>query len=212
MAQDYLLRVLVPGRCTMSSRKMPTERKEGAERRREVGPAGSQTRRKKAIAVCGTGTANGEQERLAEEMGYAIVNRGFVLVCGGMGGIMEAACRGGQRARAEGASGLVLGILPVAELDGGNGHCDVVIPTGMGVARNVLVVRAADAVVLVGGGAGTLSEAAYAWQFGKPVIALGGSGGWADRLAGTAIDDRRADTVINVASAKQVLETALSLM
>jgi len=170
------------------------------------------TGRKRSIAVCGAGTASSEQARLAEELGFAIVEQGLVLVCGGMGGIMEAACRGGKRAREAGASGIVVGILPVADLDGGNRHCDVVIPTGMGVARNVLVVRSADAVVLVGGGAGTLSEAAYAWQFGKPVVALGGTGGWADRLAGTAIDDRRGDSVLGVASPREALEAALALM
>jgi uncharacterized protein (TIGR00725 family) len=106
----------------------------------------------------------------------------------------------------------VVGILPGAEIDGGNGYCDVVIPTGMGVARNVLVVRSADVVVLVGGGAGTLSEAAYAWQFGKPVIALGGSGGWADRLAGQSIDDMRQDSVLTANTPREVVEMALYQM
>jgi uncharacterized protein (TIGR00725 family) len=129
-----------------------------------------------------------------------------------MGGVMQAAARGGQEARAAGGQGIVVGILPVAELDGGNPYCDLVIPTGMGVARNVLVVRSADAVVLVGGGAGTLSEAAYAWQFGKPVVALAGSGGWSDRLAGTALDDRRSDRVLVAAMPEEAVEAALRLV
>jgi len=161
--------------------------------------------RKTAIAVCGTGSADVETVALAERVGRAIVERRCVLVCGGMGGVMEAACRG---ARAAGA-GLVVGILPVGDLDGGNGLCDVVIPTGMGVARNVLVVRSADAVILVGGGAGTLSEAAYAWQFGRPVVALRGSGGWAERLAGQPVDDRRDDRVLEAMSPEDAVALAL---
>ena len=102
-----------------------------------------------------------------------------------------------------------MGILPVAELDGGNRYCDVVIPTAMGTGRNILVVRAADAVILVGGGAGTLSEAAFAWQLGKPVVALRGSGGWAARLAGSAIDDRREDRVLAADTAEEAVGLAL---
>jgi len=168
------------------------------------------TTRRTAISICGTGSPDGVAEQLAQEVGEEVVRRGCVLVCGGMGGVMEAACRGGQRARGQGAEGLVLGILPVAELDGGNRFCDIVIPTGMGVARNVLVVRAADAVILVGGGAGTLSEAAYAWQLGKPLVALRCSGGWAARLAGTALDGRRAEVVLAADSAAEAVELALA--
>lgn len=166
-------------------------------------------RRMRAVAVCGTGSPDAEAMALAEELGHLIVSRGCVLICGGMGGVMEAACRGGAAARHEGGLGIVVGVLPGADLDGGNPHCQVVLPTGMGVARNVLVVRAADAVILVGGGAGTLSEAAYAWQFGKPVVALACSGGWAARLAGRAIDDRRPDQVASAASPREALDVAL---
>jgi uncharacterized protein (TIGR00725 family) len=79
----------------------------------------------------------------------------------------------------------------------------------MGVARNVLVVRSADVVILVGGGAGTLSEAAYAWQLGKPVIALAQSGGWAERLAGGPVDERRTDEVIAARSPEDAVSRAL---
>jgi hypothetical protein len=104
---------------------------------------------------------------------------------------------------------VVVGILPIADLDGGNPYCDVVIPTGMGTARNVLVVRSADAVILVGGGAGTLIEACYAWQIGRPVIALRSTGGWAGRLAGEAIDDRRPDVIRDAGSAAEAVRLAL---
>lgn len=174
-------------------------------------PTGHGPTRRIAIAVCGSGAGAGPATlALAEEVGRAIVESGCALVCGGMGGVMEAACRGARDARARGADGLAVGILPVDGLDGGNQLCDLVIPTGMGVARNILVVRSADAVVLVGGGAGTLSEAAYAWQLGKPLVALLGSGGWADRLAGTHVDERRTDRVAAARSAEEAVALALA--
>lgn len=165
--------------------------------------------RRRAVAICGTGSPGPEVVPLAEELGRIVVAAGFNLVCGGMGGVMEAAARGGWRARALGAAGSVIGILPTERLDSGNPYCDVVIPTGMGIARNALVVRAADVVVLVGGGAGTLSEAAYAWQLDKPLIALESSGGWAARLADQVVDDRRNDRIHRAASPADVLVLAL---
>lgn len=146
---------------------------------------------------------------MAEVLGRLIVQQGCVLVCGGRGGVMEAACRGGALARRKGAKGLVLGILPSTGHDDANPHCDVVIPTGLGHARNVLVVLSADVVILVGGSAGTLSEAAFAWQFGKPVIALPAAGGWGRELAGRAVDARRQDKVMDAASPQQAVSMAL---
>jgi uncharacterized protein (TIGR00725 family) len=168
--------------------------------------------RRKAIAVCGAGTSDPALDEVALELGRLIVEKGYVLICGGMSGVMEAACRGGQAARRHGGEGLVVGILPVADLDGGNAFCDIVIPTGMGPARNTLVVLSADAVILVGGGSGTLSEAAYAWQFGKPLIALTSSGGWAKKLAGSSIDARRPGVVIAAYSPAEAVAAALNCM
>lgn len=178
-------------------------------RRRRLRCTMTVSQRKPAIAVCGTGTPEPALLPAAEELGKRIVEQGCALICGGMGGVMEAACRGGIEAQRGGGAGLVVGILPGPDLDGGNPFCDVVIPTGMGVARNVLVVRSADAVILVGGGAGTLSEAAYAWQLGKPVIALAHSGGWAGRLAGDPVDERRTDEVVAAASPEEAVARAL---
>ena len=97
-----------------------------------------------------------------------VAQRGAVLVCGGLGGVMEAACRG---AREQG--GIAVGILPGLDRGAANPHVDVALPTGLGEARNALVVRAADALIAVGGGYGTLSEIALALKAGKPVVALG---------------------------------------
>jgi hypothetical protein len=119
------------------------------------------------IAVVGSGQAPQAQRHMAEEVGRAVAEAGAVLVCGGLGGVMEAACRGAQS-----AGGLTVGILPGLDRADANRHVDVAIATGLGEARNALVVRAADAVVAVAGEYGTLSEIALALQAGIPVIGL----------------------------------------
>lgn len=121
------------------------------------------------MAVVGPGDA-ADRDLLAraEEVGRRLAEAGAVVVCGGLGGVMEAACRG-----ARAAGGLTVGILPGAERADANDFVDVALPTGLGEARNSLVVRAADALVAVGGGYGTLSEIAHALKAGTPVVGLG---------------------------------------
>lgn len=104
---------------------------------------------------------------MAEEVGRELARRGAVVVTGGLGGAMEAACRG---AKAEG--GTTLGILPTNDRGDANEWVDVAVPTGLGEARNALVVRAADALVAVAGEFGTLSEIALALKVGTPVVGL----------------------------------------
>ncbi len=101
-------------------------------------------------------------------MGRELAARGVVVVCGGLGGIMEAACRGARE-----SGGTTVGILPGTDRSDANAHVVVAIPTGLGEARNALVVRAADALVAIGGGYGTLSEIAFALKAGKRVVGLG---------------------------------------
>ena len=120
------------------------------------------------IAVVGPGSACEEELALAEEAGAEVAAAGCGLVCGGLGGVMEAACRG---ARSRG--GLTLGLLPGLDREAANGWVSVAVPTGLGEARNALVVRAADAVVAIGGGWGTLSEIALALKTGVPVVGVG---------------------------------------
>jgi uncharacterized protein (TIGR00725 family) len=120
------------------------------------------------VAVVGPGEASPEQEAMAEEVGRLLARRGAVVVCGGLGGVMEAACRG-----ARGEGGIAVGILPGLDRGAANPHVSVAVPTGLGEARNALVVRAADAMIAVGGAYGTLSEIALALKAGKPVVGLG---------------------------------------
>ena len=120
------------------------------------------------IAVVGPGRADRDELATAEEVGAQVAAAGAVLVCGGLGGVMEAACRG---ARSRG--GRTVGLLPGLDRGEANGWVEIAVPTGLGEARNALVVRAADAVVAVGGGWGTLSEIALALKTGRPVVGLG---------------------------------------
>ena len=132
---------------------------------------------------------------IAEEVGRSLVDRDFRVVTGGLGGVMEAASRG-ARSSDHWTPGTVVGIVPTYEPATANAWVDVVIPTGLGHARNVVVVSSADVVVAMGGRAGTLSEIALAWALGRHVIAIEGTGGWSQSLAGGPIDDRR-DAIIH---------------
>lgn len=103
----------------------------------------------------------------AEGVGRLLAKRDAILICGGLGGVMEAVSRG---MRSEG--GLTVGILPQDRRDKANAFVDVPIATGLGIGRNVIIARAADAVIAVGGEYGTLSEIAFALQMGKPVVGI----------------------------------------
>jgi uncharacterized protein (TIGR00725 family) len=120
------------------------------------------------VAVAGPGEASAGEAEAAEAVGRELAGRGAVLVCGGLGGAMEAACRGAKE-----RGGTTVGILPGLDRSAGNPWLDVAIPTGLGEGRNVLVVRAADALIAVSGGYGTLSEIALALKAGTPVSGLG---------------------------------------
>lgn len=122
---------------------------------------------KKVVAVIGGRRCTAEVEQLAHDLGNKLAKVADILVSGGLGGIMEAACKGFKA-----GGGLTIGIIPGYDKKDANLHADIVIPTGMGLARNVLVVKSADVVVALPGEAGTLSEIAYCLQFGIPVISL----------------------------------------
>jgi hypothetical protein len=120
------------------------------------------------VAVVGPGEASAEEIGAAERVGGALARGGAVVVCGGLGGVMEAACRG-----AKDAGGTTVGLLPGPDRAAANAFVDIAIPTGLGEARNALVVLAADLLIAVGGAYGTLSEIALALKGGKRVISLG---------------------------------------
>ena len=115
----------------------------------------------------GGGDASDAQRAVAEDVGRLLAEAGAVVVTGGLTGVMEAASKGARE-----AGGTTLGILPGADRRDANPWVEVAVPTGMGEARNALVVRAADAVIAVGGEWGTLSEIAFARKTGKPVVGV----------------------------------------
>ena len=122
---------------------------------------------KPIIAVIGGRRTEKALLKEAEEVGRLIALRGATLVCGGLGGVMEAASRG---AKSEG--GITVGILPQNDSDNANRYIDIPIATGLGIGRNVIIARTADALIAVGGAYGTLSEIAFALQMGKPVAGI----------------------------------------
>ncbi|MDW8417715.1 MAG: hypothetical protein RML92_09225 [Bacteroidia bacterium] len=141
-----------------------------------------------------------EKKRIAYQLGYALAEAGYGIITGGMGGVMEAACQG-ARAFAENAP--CLGILPMMDRSKANPYTWA-IPTPLGEMRNALVAASCDALVAIGGGAGTLSEIAFAWMYGKPILAFKVDG-WSGRLAGQTLDHRRPDPIYSVESPQEVL-------
>jgi uncharacterized protein (TIGR00725 family) len=119
------------------------------------------------VAVVGAGTCSNEIADLAEQVGVELAQHKIAVICGGLDGVMAAACRG-----AKSVGGQTIGILPGSDLQAANPWLDVAIATGMGEARNTIIVRTAQALIAVGGEYGTLSEIAFALKLGKPVIGL----------------------------------------
>jgi uncharacterized protein (TIGR00725 family) len=121
------------------------------------------------VSVIGAGRCGPTEYALAEEVGRLTAQRGATLVCGGLSGVMEAAARGAKQ-----RSGTTIGILPGHDRRSGNPYLDHVITTGLGEARNLVVVSSGDAVIAVGGGFGTLSEIGLAGKIGRPVVIVSG--------------------------------------
>lgn len=119
------------------------------------------------VAVVGGSTCTPEEADLAAAVGRLLAEGGAVLVCGGLGGVMEAVAKG-----AKGSGGITVGILPGADPAAANAYIDIPLATGMGEMRNALIVQVAHALIAIGGGPGTLSELALAQRIGKPIVGL----------------------------------------
>lgn len=129
----------------------------------------------------------------AVETGKTIGNLGLNLVCGGKDGVMEAACVGIAETTAQS-----IAIIPEDDKAFANAYAKIVIPTGIGTARNKIIINTADLLIAIAGGAGTLSEIAFAWQQGKTVLCVTNFGGMAAEMAGKQIDNRYANLLISV--------------
>ena len=119
------------------------------------------------IAVCGASAATDPEIRVAEAVGRLLAARGAVVVCGGLGGVMEGVCRG-----AAGAGGLTVGLLPGDDPEAANPGVGLALATGLGELRNGLIARACRGMIAIGGGYGTLSEVAFMLRLGRPVCAV----------------------------------------
>lgn len=167
--------------------------------------------RRPMIAVIGGAHAPEEVLAAAEALGRGLVDAGLRIVTGGLGGVMAAASRGGRTSEGW-FEGAVIGLLPGIDPAAANPWVDVAIATGMGHARNVLVVASADVVVAVGGGAGTLSEIALAWAHDRPVIGLRLGEGWSSRLVGERLDDRCDRPIAGAESPAEAVEQVRALL
>ncbi len=121
----------------------------------------------KIIGVIGGSVIDADVYELSYRVGKLIAENGFLVCCGGLTGVMEAVCKGAKE-----AGGLTIGIIPSDRKEDANEYCDIVIPTGMGVMRNVLVVRTSDVLIAIDGKYGTLSEISIALNIGKKVVGL----------------------------------------
>jgi uncharacterized protein (TIGR00725 family) len=152
---------------------------------------------KPIIAVIGPANCTERQAELAEQVGTEIAERDVVLVCGGRGGVMEAACKG-----AWSAGGTTIGILPGHDPDLGNPYLSIALPTGLGEARNALVANAGQALIAIGGAYGTLSEIALALKAGRRVVGL---------ETWSAMDDEQQELkILTATSAEEAVKLALA--
>ena len=146
----------------------------------------------------------------AYDVGCLVASGGGVIVTGGLGGVMSAASKG-----AKSKGGLTIAFLPSMNRATANPYVDIVFPTGLGRARNILTARGCDALIMIGGGCGTLNELTIAYADGRPVVILQGSGGWSDRLApvlydGQFLDERRTVPVQFGRTAAEVVDLAFA--
>ena len=153
---------------------------------------------RKFIAVIGGSKCSPDVEELAEEVGHELARQGAILVCGGLSGVMEAVCKG---ASSEG--GVTIGILPGDSRQAANSYVQIPIVTAIGYARNMAVVKSAQAVIAIDGSYGTLSEIAHALQSGIPVIGLNT---WSLSRNG-----QQDNLIITAQSPKEAVDKALSL-
>jgi len=167
-----------------------------------------ETRRKPQLFVIGSAAdhCSDEARRLGYEVGAEAAKRGAIVVTGGLGGVMEAACRGAKENH-----GITVGIIPQDENRYANPYCDIVIATGMGWARDFITAYSADAVIMVAGGAGAIIEACAAYLKAKPIVAVEGSGGAADHLKETFLDERKTVRILSERDPGRAVQKALEL-
>ena len=137
---------------------------------------------------------------IAFKVGQEIANSRSVLICGGLGGVMEAACKGAKE-----NNGSTIGIIPQDDFSYANDYCDIVICSGIGLARNFIVSYSADGIIVVGGGVGTLNEISVGYMMKKKIAVMKGSGGVADEYAGKYLDERKRIRILSARTPKEAV-------
>ncbi|MHA2251981.1 MAG: TIGR00725 family protein [Candidatus Kariarchaeaceae archaeon] len=154
--------------------------------------------------------ADDKQKEFAYKIGKVLIDEGFDIINGGMGGIMAETARGARKST-KFTNKSVIGILPSIHENNGNPYSGVIIKTDMGSARNRLIVLNCHVILAIGGGSGTLNEISTAWELNKPIMAYVPGGGWATKLAGQRLDQRRDDIIVAVESSEEILEMLRTL-
>ena len=164
---------------------------------------------KRIIGVVGSGSGEMDENiyKIAEKLGSLIAQENFALVCGGLYGVMEAVCKG-----AKSANGFTIGFIPSLDKKSANRYVDLIVPTGMGEARNLILVSTADAIITIAGDSGTLSEIAFAWKMSKPIISLNTTGGWSTKLADKKIDNKRNDKIYSAQTPEDAIDILKNLL
>lgn len=143
-------------------------------------------------------------KEIAYEVGKEIALSGSALVCGGLGGVMEAACRGAKE-----VNGVTVGIIPQDNFSFANQFCDIVICSGIGFARDFIVATSSDGIIAVGGGIGTLIEMSVGYMIKKKIVAISSSGGVSDVYAGKYLDERKRVLIEAAPDAKAAVQAIL---
>lgn len=161
---------------------------------------------KQVIAVIGNANIenNIEKQKISFELGKLVIDNGFVLATGGFGGVMEYASKGARKSKNY-TENSIIGVLPDYNSDNANKYIDIAIPTGIGLARNLMLISMSNAVIAVGGGSGTLNEISASWQMNKLIIGLQVEG-WSNKLCGKALDDRRKDIIFCAKNAQEAID------
>jgi uncharacterized protein (TIGR00725 family) len=162
--------------------------------------------RKYQIAVIGYNKdrCTEHSRNIAFEVGKEIARSGSILICGGLGGVMEAACRGAKE-----NDGLTIGIIPQEEFSFANKFCDIVICTGIGFARDIIVATSADGIIAIGGGVGTMIELGVGYIKNKLMVVVAGSGGVSEMYGGKFLDERKIVPLMIAKDARSAVQMVL---
>ncbi|MEA2071555.1 MAG: TIGR00725 family protein [Asgard group archaeon] len=161
--------------------------------------------RKKVIGIIGGNekTCTEKDKKIAYKIGKALIKNNYRIITGGLGGVMEAVSKGGKKEENYN-EGMIIGIIPSLNKEHANEYVDIVIATGFNYARNQIIVASSDAIIAIGGGSGTLSEIAFAWQMNKLILAFN-TEGWSQKLGNISLDNKRKDKIIKVNSVSEII-------